>query len=42
MATNRGLGIRDVFIKMRPEKPKPGRCMKTDENDSDEILTQGK
>ena len=23
---NLGLGILDVFIKVRPERPKPGRC----------------
>ena len=26
-ATNRGFGIREVFMKVRPEKPKPGRCV---------------
>lgn len=26
-ATNLGLGILDVFTKVRPEKPKLGRCM---------------
>ena len=26
-ATNLNLGILDVFIKVRPEKPKPGRCI---------------
>ncbi len=26
-AINLGFGIREVFIKVRPEKPKPGRCM---------------
>jgi len=26
-ASNLDLGILDVFIKVRPEKPKPGRCI---------------
>jgi hypothetical protein len=26
-AANLGLGMREVFMKVRPEKPKPGRCM---------------
>jgi hypothetical protein len=26
-ATNLDLGILDVFIKVRPEKSKPGRCI---------------
>ena len=25
--TNLGFGILDVFVKVRPEKPKPGSCM---------------
>ena len=26
-ATNFGFGMREVFMKVRPEMPKPGRCM---------------